>query len=258
MHARNGCLRHWSHRATAIAFCLLISAGGCSWLTPRPAAESFDNGYTIVLPGIEGRSVFNANLKRGLARANPDRAVEVHDWTTGAMPLFLYHLRGDERNRAEARRLVAKIVDYQDRHPGRPVFLVGHSGGAGMALLTAEGMPPGYQIDGIVLLAAAVSQDYDLRPALAKTRRGIWSYHSSGDVALLVAGTTMFGTHDGVHAPSAGAYGFRIPADADPADYAKVHQVPFDPDMITSGNFAGHFGATTATFAERYIAKHLR
>ena len=32
----------------------------------------------------------------------------------------------------EASRLAAKIVEYREQHPGRPVHLIGHSGGGGM------------------------------------------------------------------------------------------------------------------------------
>lgn len=239
--------------------CMLFALiAGCKSSRSRPSHEQLQHGYTIVLPGIEGRSFMNANVAKGLQQADSQRAVEVHDWTTGHIGLFLYHLRGEDRNQAEASRLARKIVDYQNRYPGRPVYLVGHSGGAGMALRCARMLPEDRQIDGIVLLAAAVSRDYDLRPALAKTRRGIWNYHSKGDFVLLAAGTSIFGTNDGVHAPSAGAYGFRLPQDASADDYARLHQIPFHPEMITTGNLSGHAGPTTTAFARKYIARHIR
>lgn len=242
----------------AVSIALLSLCAGCKSVPSRPSHEQLQHGYTIVLPGIEGRSFMNANVAKGLRQADPRQAVEVHDWTTGHLGLFLYHLRGEERNQAEASRLARKIVDYQDRYPGRPVYLVGHSGGAGMALRCVRMLPDDRQVDGIVLLAAAVSRDYDLRPALAKTRRGIWNYHSKGDFVLLAAGTSIFGTNDGVHAPSAGAYGFRLPEGALADDYYKLHQIPFRPEMIATGNLSGHAGPTTTAFARKYIARHLR
>ena len=100
------------------------------------------------------------------------------------------------------------IGDYQDNHPGRPVYVVGHSGGGGVAVFTAESLPDGRKIDGLVLLSASISKGYDLHKALANCRRGIINYYSSRDVGLLGVGTTLMGNVDGGHGPSAGLKGF--------------------------------------------------
>lgn len=233
-----------------------IAVSGCAYFSPAMTPERLDRGYVVMLPGIEGPSVFNSNAASGLVDGGVQSAVEVHDWSIGCSLGMLVHLQNLPRNREQARRLAAKIVRYQDEHPGRPVYLIGHSGGAGIALLTLEALPPGRRIDGAILLAGAVSRDYDLRDALSKTTRGIWNFYSPGDWLLLAAGTSLFGTIDRVHAPSAGAYGFRVPADLDAEgerQYAKLRQVPYEFGMMSSGNFGGHFGPATRAFARDYL-----
>ena len=240
---------------------ILSLASGCAYFSEKTAPERMAHGYLIVLPGIEGRSVFNSNVAHALA-SEFDAAVEVHDWTTGVLPLFLVHLRDLSRNRREAERLAEKIARYQDAYPGRPVYLVGHSGGAGLALLTLESLPEDRKIDGAILLAAAVSRDYDLRVALSRTKRGIWNFHSPGDVVLLVAGTTVAGTFDGRHEPSAGAYGFRVPENLDPQSAelyrTRLRQVPYELKMLRSGNYGGHFGPTTIGFTRDFLVPAMR
>ncbi|MFQ5731298.1 MAG: alpha/beta fold hydrolase [Planctomycetaceae bacterium] len=235
----------------------VLSVSGCAHFSPAMSPERLDRGYVVVLPGIEGPSAFNSNVAEGLLNAETDMAVEVYDWSTGSLPAFLTHLQDLPRNREQARRLAEKIIRYQDEYPGRPVYLVGHSGGAGIALLTLEALPDGRRIDGAILLAGAVSRDYDLRNALSKTTRGIWNYHSSGDWFFLVAGTSLFGTIDRVYAPSAGAYGFRVPDNLDAEgrrQYAKLRQPPYRLGMLASGNYGGHFGPATRGFARDYLA----
>ncbi len=194
----------------------------------------------------------------GLRAGAPASAVEIYDWTTGLPPLLLVHLRYLDRNRHQAEIVASKIVAYQDQYPGRPVHLIGHSAGAGIALMAVEALPEGRQVSSITLLAAAVSPRYDLRPALARTERGIWNYSSLGDVAFLMAATTVCGTVDGVHGPAAGAIGFRLPRDATPGEQAlyaqKLHERPYQLRMLADLNWGGHFGGTTAWFASHELA----
>lgn len=239
-----------------------LSGSGCAYFSSAMSPQRLDQGYVLVLPGIEGPSAFNSNVAAGLLDADTEMAVEVHDWSTGfGLPAFLIHLMNHSRNQKQAQRLADKIVRYQDEYPGRPVHLIGHSGGAGIAILTLESLPAGRQIDSAVLLAGALSRDYDLQLALSKTTRGISNYHSPGDFVLLVVGTSVFGTIDRVHGPSSGAYGFRIPESLDEtgrAQYTKLRQVPYRFDMLTTGNYGGHIGPTMRSFSRDHLAPTLQ
>jgi pimeloyl-ACP methyl ester carboxylesterase len=195
----------------------------------------------------------------GLKAGGVSSEVEIVDWTTGTPALMLVHLRHETRNRRQAAQIAAKIVEYQSQYPGRPVNLIGHSGGGGLALMVVEALPPGQCVDCVVLLAAAISPDYDLRPVLAKTRRGVWNYSShAGDSLLLVAGTSAFGTIDGRYSSSAGAVGFRLPQDVTDADRQlycqKLIERPYQIQMALKGNLSDHYGPMNPLFARAELA----
>lgn len=224
------------------------------WLSPERARK----GYAIILPGIEGTSYYNISVAKGLADAGYDGAIEIHDWTTGQWPLAFYHLTSFERNKAQAQEIADKIVLYQQRYPGRPVTLIGHSGGAAMSVLTLEALPSDQKVEQAVLLAGAISPDYDLSRALERTERGITSFHSRGDMFYLMAGTLTLGTLDRQHSVSAGAVGFRIPPDLPPERRgwyeAMLHQEPYRGEMFWSLNLGGHMGPTSRRFVAKWIA----
>jgi pimeloyl-ACP methyl ester carboxylesterase len=227
------------------------------WLAPERA----DRGYTIVLPGVEGTSGRNISIARGLIDAGHPAAVEVRDWTTGYWPLWPYHLMAFERNQEQARQIAAQIVEYQDHYPGRPVTLIGHSGGAAMAILALEALPPDRRVAQVVLLAAAIAADYDLSTALSRTEQGIVNFHSWGDVAYLVMGTLALGTIDRRHAVAAGASGFHEPPDLTDEQRqlyeTRLHQVPYRLAMLRSFNTGGHFTPTNRKFIADWVAPRL-
>lgn len=227
------------------------------WLAP----ERTERGYTIVLPGVEGTSWFNISIARGLVDAGHESAIEISDWTTGYWPMFVYHLMALERNKAQAQAIAARIVAYQDRYPDRPVTLIGHSGGAAMAVLVLEALPQDRRITQAVLLAGALSPDYDLSTALEHTERGISNFYSGGDVLYLMAGTLALGTIDRQHAVSAGAIGFRTPehlsAERRRWYESLLHEEPYRLEMLWSLNFGGHMGPANRKFVSRWVAPKL-
>lgn len=225
-----------------------------SWLAPERVAR----GYTIILPGVEGTSWFNISIARGLVDAGHESAIEISDWTTGYWPMFVYHLVALERNKAQAQAIATKIVEYQERYPDRPVTLIGHSGGAAMAVLVLEALPDDRKVDQAVLLAGALSPDYDLSIALGRTERGITSFYSAGDVGYLMLGTLALGTVDRKHAVSAGAVGFRTPGhlNAERREWYEslLHQEPYKLEMLWSRNFGGHVGPANRKFVAQWVA----
>jgi pimeloyl-ACP methyl ester carboxylesterase len=168
---------------------------------------------------------------------------------------------GYERNQRQARDVAAQIVEYQNRYPGRPVTLIGHSGGAAMAVLTLEALPPDRSVTQTVLLAAAISPDHDLSTALARTEREIINFHSWGDAGYLIAGTIALGTIDRRHSISAGASGFRVPDELSEAERAlydtRLRQVPYRLEMLRSFNLGGHFSPTNRKFVAEWVAPQL-
>jgi hypothetical protein len=225
---------------------------------PYVTPDRLRHGYTIVVVGVNGDNLPSAGLAPGLVEGGYPGAVEVVDWTTGFWPLFIYHLRADQRHRNYAQLIADKIANYQAHYPGRGVNLVGYSAGAVVAVEALEALGEGRQIDRAVLLAGAISPFYDLRAALARTRQGIVNYYQTQDVVALWAGTTLAGTADGTHLPSAGAVGFWPRLDFGELDRQayrdKLVQLPFRPQMAWSGNLGGHFQCTGRKFVAQWIS----
>ena len=93
---------------------------------------------------------------------------------------------------------------------------MGYSGGAGVAVLTLEALPPNRRVTDAILLAPTLASDYDLRPAISHTTRGIRNFYSPMDVPILMVLSTAVGTTEGQHTPAAGAIGFQTPKAANP------------------------------------------
>lgn len=253
----------------AVSFWLRLWRGVFCWLTfaitplgwfcygrlvRRLEPERLERGLVLVLTGIEGRSFLNVGLLAGLIDGGIRSAVEIVDWTTGSRLLFLLHLRGLSRNNRVAKELAARIITYQDRFPGRPVWLVGHSGGGGMAMLTAAALPENRKVTGIVMLAAAVSPRFDPQPALEKVQTAIWNYYSWLDLFFLWFGTLLLGTIDGRHSVAAGAIGLRnAGADAATAK-GRLIQIGWNWWMLTQFNLGEHFGCVHRVFVAEEIA----
>ena len=218
----------------------------------------YGRGLVIVLPGIESQSFLNHGIVWGLSDGGWQGAIEIDDWTTSCKLFFVYHLRGWRRNMRQAQRIALRIVAYQSEFPGRPVHLVGHSGGGALAILALEALPADRQVTSAILLAPAIAPGYPLTIALQRTERGIWNFWSPLDVIFLGAGTLLLGTIDGRLRPSSGMIGFREPAGLSEADRQlyrqKLHQRAYASRMARTFNFGGHFGCVNRVFVESWIA----
>lgn len=234
-----------------------LPLSGCGWAVKYRSPERQQQGYVIVLPGIEGASYLNANICRGLVSGKVPSTIEVYDWTNTVL-LFAMNLRDYARNQQEARKIARKIVEYQSSYPGRPVHLIGHSGGGGIAVMTLEALPPNRQIASAILLAPAIAPDYDLRRALARTEFGIWNYYSPYDVGFLRAGTMLMGTIEGRHTSAAGAVGFSAPrtlnAEGRALYASKLYQQQYNSKMLESGHTGGHTGWAFPKFVSDWLA----
>jgi pimeloyl-ACP methyl ester carboxylesterase len=236
-----------------------LALPACS-LNDLRTAERLDRGLVIILPGIEGRSLANANVARGLDDGGVDAAIVIEDWGTSVPGGFLINLTDMDRNHAAAQRVCERILQYQDERPGRPIHLIGHSGGGGLAIMALERLPNAVRVDSVILLAACIDPNHDLRTALARSRHGILNYHSRHDRLLLDLGTSVFGTIDRTFGPAAGADGFHVPGKLSPADnalYHKLIQIPWSQDLFWEGHDGGHFGWTHPVIVKRHIAPRI-
>jgi pimeloyl-ACP methyl ester carboxylesterase len=238
----------------ALLALLLAGAVGCGanngeYLTDR----RMDNGMIIILPGIEGVSRLNRNIRDGLNEADIRYAMPIHSWGR-PVPLFgaLMNQMDFVGNRLAAKAVAKRVIAYQDCYPGNPVYIVGHSGGGGIAVFAAEALPEDRQIDGLILLSASISGNYDMTKALKRCRKGIVNFHDVSDTALLGVGTTVLGNVDGGHGPAAGRLGFAEPTSRDSDEtklaYSRLYQVPIQSDD------SPHMAVTRSTYVSADVA----
>ncbi|MHC4562396.1 MAG: hypothetical protein ACYS8X_06450 [Planctomycetota bacterium] len=226
------------------------TAGGCQ---PYVSPERLEKGLVVVLSGIEGRSGLTMTICQGLDNGGVDGAIEITDWASPWGPID--SLRNEQRNRRQAERIADRIADYQHDYPGRWAYVVGQSGGGGLAVWVAEAMPVNHSLDGVILLAAAISPDYDLTPALVGTKAGIVNFHSKLDWVMLGVGTSTWGTIDGEMTESAGMVGFSADAAAGAAsDGPKLLQVPWSAKMLQHGHAGGHLTSGSLWFVAERVA----
>jgi pimeloyl-ACP methyl ester carboxylesterase len=242
----------------AVAGVVCLFSCGCQFGARYDSPKRMRQGLVLVLPGIEGRSLLNRHIAAGLNDGGVKSAIEIYDWTTGIPGNVLWNLIDLERNREEAWRLARKIIRYQQRWPGRPVILVGHSGGGGVAVLAMEYLTEEHKIDLAILLAPALSSDYDLTKAMRSSRHGIMNFYSEKDVGLLKVGTTIFGPIDREFGVSAGAAGFKVPEDLSESKqtlYKRgLRQVRWQERLERFGADGTHFGWASRQFAREYLA----
>ncbi|NNM84258.1 MAG: hypothetical protein HKL96_00645 [Phycisphaerales bacterium] len=215
---------------------------------PQTTAAELDRGLTIILPGIEASGPFVEWIYDGLRDGRINGAVKIFYWGIPFPEGYFPNLMHERRNRSKAAQLADMICRHRSDYPGSPIHLVAHSGGAGPAVFAIEQLPSGVHIDGLALLGGAISRDYDLRPILKRTRKGILNSYSPKDWFVLGLGTQIFGTSDRKFTESCGWAGF-TPAHCNSADsdlFAKLEQIAWTPDMINDCDYWGNHGTTSS------------
>jgi pimeloyl-ACP methyl ester carboxylesterase len=171
-----------------------------------PRSVSPVAGRMLILPGV-GNTEFH--LAGFVARAEaqlPRFEIEVRPW--GLPFLTMHNLRAHERNVATAESIAAEIAAWRRAHPNDPFYLVGYSGGGGIATLVTAALPEDVRIDRLILVAPAIAPDYPLaRDVLPHVRDIVVNYSSERDLQV-GWGTRTFGTIDRQYTVSAGAIGF--------------------------------------------------
>jgi hypothetical protein len=238
-------------------FVLLLCAGCKTPPTPAPPlADPPSPPFLLHLPGVSGESIVDHHLIAGLRQGFQDQGesveIQIYDWTENDPGIPA--LQAYKRNHAEAKEISEMLTARFHADPSRTIYLTCHSGGAGLAVWALEDSPAEVQIDSLLLLAPALSPDYDLSAALRHIRRSADALWSDRDTGILNFGTRTFGTIDGKFTVSAGCVGFTQPAKADAAQYAKLHQFPYNPAWMNYGHFGDHIGPTETPFARQVLA----
>jgi pimeloyl-ACP methyl ester carboxylesterase len=249
--------------ATALLLILLLPSGparptrvALTFKAPAPPARG---GVVYVVDGVGGFNVFSTAVRWALPAAGVDCEVRGFAWSHGFGHLFK-DLQDRRHLLLKAGELAAEIRRLKEAQPDRPVYVVAKSGGTGLVLAAAERLPP-QTLERIVLLSAAVSPTYDLRPALRATRRHIVSFYSPYDQLILNWGTCQFGTADRVYGPSAGLRGFTVSpylSAEDRALYDRLVQIRWHPTMLVQGNPGIHTGTSMPAFVAREVAPWLK
>jgi pimeloyl-ACP methyl ester carboxylesterase len=237
------------------ALTVLVALGGGVVLGGEPPKP----GVVFVVGGIGGLDPLQATAPLALPLAGVPHEIRVFEWTHGKARL-LRDLQDTRYLLCQGARLAEQVREVLREDPDRPIYLMGHSAGAGVVLAAAEHLPP-QSLERIILLSAAVSPGFDLRPALRATRHEIVSFHSRRDRLVLHVGTSLFGTVDRVYGPSAGVAGFTPPDDLDAEGlrmYERVVQVPWRFDMtLECVGAGGHHATCMPLFLARRVAPWL-
>lgn len=230
---------------------VLVLAGGALAQAPQAPPAAPVKPYVLHLPGVSGTSHIDYTLRQGLKNSGFDGPFEIYDWTCNDPGLAA--LRNRARNEQQA-QIVADLITKQFRdHPGQPIYLTCHSGGAGPATWALEKLPADVKVQGFVMLAPALSPTYDLTKALSHVTDKAVYFFSQADDLVLGTGTKMFGTIDGQKVESAGKVGFERPKDGDEKQYAKLLGKAYDKGWARFGNIGGHVGWMHASFVQAIV-----
>lgn len=236
------------------AFLLIACAGVKAAEAPpatRPAID-FTHTWLLHLPGIGGEMPIDHDMTAGLRDGEYAGRIDIYDWTENQPGLSALLAR--QRNEREARKIAGMIESRLRKDPSLRITLTSHSAGTGLAVWALEKLPPDMKVQTLVLLAPALSPKYDLSAALRHVRGKAYAFYSSGDTLILGAGTAMFGTVDGVRTVAAGLVGFSRPKDADPTQYQKLVQIPYDKSWLKYGDDGDHIGCMTRRFGQHVVA----
>ena len=237
----------------AVVLLLVSFSGGLSSAAPTTApAVDFSHTWLLHLPGIGGEMPVDRDLVDGLRKGGWKGPLTVYDWTENDPGLDA--LRNHKRNMREAAKIADMIQDHVRKDPKVRIVVTSHSGGTGLAVWALENLPDDVQVQDVLLLASALSPGYDLSHALKHVRGHAYVFYSQGDALVLGTGTKMFGTIDGVRSEAAGLIGFSTPKGADPNEYRKLVQKPYDEGWQVYGHFGNHIGCMSGSFADHVLA----
>jgi pimeloyl-ACP methyl ester carboxylesterase len=206
--------------------------------------------YLLHLPGIGGHRNIDDYLTSGLTRGGLDASIEIYDWTCNNPGLI--SLTALDRNHHEAQLIADHLTQLYRAHPDQRIILTSHSGGGGIAIWALEKLPDDVHVDTLVMLACALSPQYDLSKALTHVSGKVYVFVSPLD-PILGLGTRNFGTIDRVYTDAAGRVGFIMPSGADVQQYTKLVSIPYNAAWMRWGNSGDHIGEMMRPFAQNII-----
>lgn len=220
-------------KRVAFIFFMSVALSAAAARAGEPA-EEVRPGVVFVVGGVGGVDPLQTWAPLTLPLAGVPHEIRVFEWTHGKFHM-LRDLQDTRYLQDRAKELADQVLAVKAEDPSRPVYLMGHSAGAALVLEAAGRLPPA-TLERLIVLSAAVSPDYDVRPALRATRGEVVAFNCTLDRFMLFWGTTHFGTAiDRFYVPAAGMDGFRVPDNIDKEDrelYDRLVQSDWTPDMF--------------------------
>ena len=222
---------------------------------PAEIPEGAETGLLLVADGCGGIELCELGVRQVMGERGGLTRVQLVPWGHG---FGRWHADLTDVANHEARSLevAERVKAWKDGEPSKPVFLVGKSGGAWIVVKALEALPGG-SVEAVVLLAPAISPDYDLSRALRAVRRELVSFWSPFDLVVLGLGTWLFGTADRVRSFGAGLVGFRAPEGLDEEGRSlytsRLRQVRWRPAMARTWYLGGHVGPDSPPFLRKYV-----
>lgn len=203
-----------------------------------------------IVDGAGGSGFTPLVLRRALSTA--PYTVRHFRWGTGYMRII--NDLTDRRNMlSKSQELKKEIAEYRTANPNHRIYLVAKSAGTAVALNALAELPEN-SVDRVILMSPAVSPAFPLADSLRAVRGDVYSFCSAADLLFLHVGTSLFGTADGIKGISAGLRGFaRIDDESLSQQYAKLHEIHWNPSMMKLLHFGDHSGNSMPMFVNQYI-----
>jgi len=228
----------------------VLAATGCA--TPVVAPQQPNT--VIIVPGLGGDGgdggVY-AQIVHGLRDAGSQDCLRIFNWGC-SWALFPVTLSSSALHHDTERKLAEQITQWRNDHPGCRIVLIGHSAGAGVVVGALGRLDDCTVVGPVILLAPALSPDFDLRPALVHATV-VHVFFSPEDTFWQGIGSFIFGGYDGIHRDGAGRKGFTL-AQLTAEQKAKVIQHPWQAQWKPLGEDGGHFDWMARPFVTEVLA----
>lgn len=242
-----------THRSTILAGLCLLS--GCASVPSRVTSYKPPvppQGIVLVTNGAGGNTEATRALVSAVKKSGLPLSIRTFEWTHG-VGRSVTDMTDVEHAQEQGRLLAEQIITYRATYPNTPIYLLGYSAGTHVTLEATRWLEPN-SLERVILLAPAVSSEYDLSVTLAAARQGVDVYTSQRDRLYLGTGTDIVGTADGLRGvPAAGRVGFEPPAPLDANLARRLRQHPWNRSVAWTGNDGSHAGGLQSTYLRAYI-----